>query len=173
MSTSNLSLSGSAIIVALHRSKVEYVLSVPDISTSEGLLYPIAGDERFKLIRVCKEDEAVGIAAGLSYRNKRALILIQHTGFLDSINAIRGVAVEYQLPICMMIGLLNKEPEVPPPRSNVYGVKIIEPILDVMGIRHDLINNNADVARISPSIEYAYKFSQPQAFLLGRSPLAS
>jgi sulfopyruvate decarboxylase subunit alpha len=173
MSTCNLSLSGSAIIDALHRSKVEYVLSVPDISTSEGLLFPIAGDERFKLIRVCKEDEAIGIAAGLSYRNKRALILIQHTGFLDSINAIRGVAVEYQLPICMMIGLLNKEPEVPPSRSNVYGVKITEPILDVMGIRHDLINNNADVARISPSIEYAYKFSQPLAFLLGRSPLAS
>jgi sulfopyruvate decarboxylase subunit alpha len=164
MSTCNLSLSGSAIIDALHRSKVEYVLSVPDISTSEGLLFPIAGDERFKLIRVCKEDEAIGIAAGLSYRNKRALILIQHTGFLDSINAIRGVAVEYQLPICMMIGLLNKEPEVPPSRSNVYGVKITEAILDAMGIRHDLINNNADVARISPPLSMLTSSANPNPF---------
>ena len=85
---------------------IEYVLSVPDIATSSGLLAPIAHDKELRLIRVCKEDECIGIASGLSYCDKRALILIQHTGFLDSINAIRGIAVEYKQPICMMVGLL-------------------------------------------------------------------
>ena len=49
-----------------------------------------------RLIRVCKEDEGVGICAGLAHTGKRALLLIQHTGLLDSINALRGVAVEYR-----------------------------------------------------------------------------
>jgi len=93
-------LSGAAIIAAIKLSGVEYILSVPDITTSSGLLAPIAQDKTLRLIRVCKEDECIGIASGLSYTDKRALILIQHTGFLDSINAIRGVAVEYKQPIC-------------------------------------------------------------------------
>ena len=53
---------------------------------------------------------------------------------LDSINAIRGVAVEYSLPICMMVGLLRKGAGVPPRQSKRYGVRIVEPILDAMGI---------------------------------------
>ena len=84
-------LKGSSIIAAIKASGVEFILSVPDIVTSGGLLRPIARDPDFKLIRVCKEDECIGIASGLSYCDKRALTLIQHTGFLDSINAIRGV----------------------------------------------------------------------------------
>jgi hypothetical protein len=101
-----VTLSGAGIIAAIKESGVEFILSVPDIVTSGSLLRPIARDPQFRLIRVCKEDECIGIASGLYYCGKRALALIQHTGFLDSINAIRGVAVEYAQPICMMIGLL-------------------------------------------------------------------
>src|SRR6204780_2104586 len=123
-------LSGAGIIAAIKASGIEYVLSVPDIVTSSGLLAPIAQDQELRLIRVCKEDECIGIASGLSYCDKRALILIQHTGFLDSLNAIRGVAVEYAQPICMMVGLLQHDPDFAPRASNRYGVRIVEPILD-------------------------------------------
>ena len=163
-------LSGGAIIAAIKASGVEYILSVPDITTSSGLLAPIAQNQAFRLIRVCKEDECVGIASGLFYRDKRALMLIQHTGFLDSINAIRGVAVEYKQPICMMIGLLQHDPEKPPRESPRYGVRIVEPILDDMGIPHHLISLDADVAKIQPAIESAYRQSRAVAFLVGRSP---
>ncbi len=163
-------LSGGAIIAAIKASGVEYILSVPDITTSSGLLAPIAQDKAFRLIRVCKEDECIGIASGLSYSDKRALILIQHTGFLESINAIRGIAVEYKQPICMMIGLLQHDPEKTPRQSPHYGVRIVEPILDDMGIPHHLVSLDADVAKIQPAIEDAYRQSFPVAFLVGRSP---
>ncbi len=87
-------LNGSAILAAIKAAGVEYILSVPDIVTSAGLLRPISKDPALRLVRVCKEDECIGIASGLSYYDKRALILIQYTGFFDSLNAIRGVAVE-------------------------------------------------------------------------------
>ena len=163
-------LSGAAIIAAIKLSGVEYILSVPDITTSSGLLAPIAQDKTLRLIRVCKEDECIGIASGLSYTDKRALILIQHTGFLDSINAIRGVAVEYKQPICMMIGLLQHDPEKTPRQSPRYGVRIVEPILDDMGIAHHLLSLDADVTKIQPAIDDAYRQSHPVAFLIGRSP---
>jgi sulfopyruvate decarboxylase TPP-binding subunit len=165
-------LNGAGIIAAIKASGIEYILSVPDIVTSAGLLAPIARDKALRLIRVCKEDECIGIASGLSYCDKRALILIQHTGFLDSLNAIRGIAVEYKQPICMMVGLLQHEPHVAPRASPRYGVRIVEPILDDMGIAHHLISVDADVAQIKPAIDQAYAESEPVAFLIGRSPNA-
>jgi sulfopyruvate decarboxylase subunit alpha len=168
--TSPLELHGGGIIAAIKASGIEYVLAVPDIVTSAGLLSPIARDKDLKLIRVCKEDECIGIASGLSYCDKRALILIQYTGFLDSINAIRGIAVEYKQPICMMVGLLGHDPDVAPRASPRYGVRIIEPICDDMGIAHHLISLDADIGKIQPAIEKAYRTSEPVALLIGRRP---
>src|SRR6202047_2165804 len=163
-------LSGAGIIAAIKASGIEYILSVPDIVTSAGLLAPITKDKDLRLVRVCKEDECIGIATGLAYSDKRALVLIQHTGFLDSINAIRGVAVEYAQPICMMIGLLGHDPYTSPRNSPRYGVRIIEPILEAMGVAHHLINEDGDIKKIAPAIEAAYASSQPVALLIGRRP---
>src|SRR5262245_3666459 len=168
-----IELHGSSIIAALKASAIEFILSVPDIVTRGGLLRPIARDPQLKLIRVCKEDECIGIACGLAYCDKRALILIQHTGFLDSINAIRGVAVEYKQPICMMIGLLQHNPEATPRNSKSYGVRIVEPILEAMGIPFHYIGEEIDVAKIRPAIENAYAQSFPVAMLVGRRPSLS
>ncbi len=163
-------LSGDSIIREIKASRIEFVVSVPDITTSEGLLRPLAAMPNPRLIRVCKEDEGVGICAGLAYTDKRALLLIQQTGLLDSINAIRGVAVEYSLPICMMVGLLEKEVGVPPRQSKRYGVRIVEPILDAMGIAYHEIEAQADVAKIRPAIDDAYAQNKPIVLLIGQRP---
>ena len=163
-------LSGAGIIAAIKASGIEYILSVPDIVTSAGLLAPIARDKDLRLVRVCKEDECIGIATGLAYSDKRALVLIQHTGFLDSINAIRGVAVEYKQPICMMIGLLQHDPEKTPKESPRYGVRIVEPILDAMGIPYHEIETDADLGKIKPAIDDAYAALHPVVLLIGRRP---
>lgn len=161
-------IQGPAILDAIHAAGIEHVVSVPDITTSEGLLWPLASDKRFKLLRVCKEDEGVSICAGLSFCDKRSLLLIQYTGLLDSLNSVRAIACEYKLPICMMVGLLEKEPGVKPKESNRFGVRIIEPILDTMGIDHDLFELAGDVFRIRPAIDKAYHNSSPVTLLLGR-----
>lgn len=164
-------LSGAKILSALKRSNVSYVLSVPDNTTSDGLLFPIAASTDFKLVRVCKEDEAVGVSAAMSYCGVRSLILIQNTGFFDSINAVRAVAVEYKLPIVMMIGMLSKEPNIPASESSVYAVRIVEPILRSMGIAYDTLDNDSDIERLAPAIESAYSKSNPFAFLVARVPV--
>jgi sulfopyruvate decarboxylase TPP-binding subunit len=169
-SNATATLTGRNIIREIVASGVEFVVSVPDITTSEGLLRRLAPMKTPRLIRVCKEDEGIGICAGLAYTGKRSLLLIQQTGMLDSINAIRGVAVEYALPICMMVGLLEKEPGVPPLQSKRYGVRIVEPILDAMGIPYHEIEEDADVGKIRPAIDKAYAGSHPVVMLIGRRP---
>jgi sulfopyruvate decarboxylase TPP-binding subunit len=163
-------LSGSAIISAVKASGVEFIVALPDITTSAGLLFPIAADPSLRLVRVCKEDEAIGIAAGMSYADQRALVLFQHTGLLDSINAVRAVPVEYNLPVCMMVGLLNKEPGVPPAQSSVYNVRIVPGILDTMGVRYIVLETTDDVKQVPPAIDRAYAKSEPVVMLIGRRP---
>lgn len=165
-------LRGPTIIKEIKKAGVTHILSVPDLHTSKGLLHPIAADADFKHIRVCKEDECLGIAAGLTYGDIRSLMLVQYTGFLYAMNAIRGVAIEQKLPICMMIGLLGKEPGVLPTESKRFGLRIIEPILDVLGIPHTCIETEADTPRISAAIDEAWRTSRPTAILIGGRPEA-
>ncbi len=161
-------IGGGQILDAVAAAGIEFIVSVPDITTSEGLLWPIASDKRFRLVRVCKEDEGVSICGALSFCDKRALLLIQYTGLLDSLNAIRAAGCDYHLPVCMMVGLLEKEPGVPPSLSSRFGIRIVEPILGAMGIPHDLFELSSDTSRIGPAIDRCYRDSWPGALLIGR-----
>jgi len=165
---SNGVLRGSDIIAALKKAGVSHVAALPDITTSHGLLWPLSRDKELKLIRLCKEDEGISICAGLAHTEKRAVLLMQMTGFLDSVNSIRAIACEYNQPICMMIGLLGKEPDKKPTESKAFGVRIIEPICDVMGIEHMCLNSEDDVERVPDAIAHAYATSRPLAVLFGK-----
>jgi len=162
--------SGKEIIAALKRAAIEYVVAVPDIVTSDGLLWPISRDPDLKLVRICKEDEGVSICAAMSYNGTRALLLMQQTGLMDSLNAIRAIGMDYQLPVCMMVGLQGKEAELKPAQSASYGVRIIEPVLDAMQISNRLVETAVDIGHIVSDIDQAYRASAPFCFLVGRSP---
>ena len=159
---------GGEIIDALKAAGIGHVAALPDIVTSTGILWPLSEDPDIRLIRLCKEDEGVSICAGLSYCDKRAVLLMQQTGLMDSLNAIRATAVEYGLPICMVVGLLGKEEGRPAAKSENYGVRIVEPVLDAMGIDRVSIETSADVARLAPAIDRAYARSRPVVALIGR-----
>ena len=165
-------LSGSDIIAELKKARIQVVAALPDIVTSDGLLWPISRNSDFRLIRVCKEDEGVSICAALSYTDTRALVLMQQTGLLDSLNSIRAIAMEYQQPVCMMIGLQGKNPAEKIADAENYSVRIVKPILQLMGLKTVIIENEKDISKIATSISYAYEFEKPVCFLLGSSPEA-
>lgn len=160
---------GSEIIAALKRAGVFHVCALPDITTSAGLLWPLSQDEELRLIRLSKEDEGVSICAALGYCDTRSVLLMQQTGLMDLLNNIRAVGCEYEQPVCMVVGLLGKEPDRAPTESANFGVRIIEPVLDAMSIDHILIEGSEDVDRLPPAIDRAYETSRPMVALIGRS----
>lgn len=162
------SLQGKNIQAALQEARIEFVVALPDIVTCDELLWPIAREDNFRLVNVCKEDEGVSICAGLSYAGKRAILLMQHTGFLDSINAIRVMAMDYQLPIVMMIGLQGLEEDRAPSESAQNGVRIVEPILKAMDIPYLVLNDDSDSSAISKAVDSAYSAPRPLVFLIPR-----
>jgi sulfopyruvate decarboxylase subunit alpha len=162
---------GENIITQLKQAGVSIIVSVPDIVTSDGLLWPISKDPDFRLVRVCKEDEGVSICAALSYSNTRAVLLMQQTGLMDSLNAIRAIAMDYHQPVCMMVGLQGKAATETVTESASYGVRIIPPILDAMALRHIGIDSDEDTTKISPAIDGAYQSGDALCFLVGQPPV--
>lgn len=69
-----------------------------------------------------------------------------------------------------MVGLLEKEPDLRPRESKRYGVRIVEPILDAMGIAYHEIEDDSDLPKIRPAIDEAYRSSKPVVLLIGRRP---
>lgn len=170
MADSTERLSALELIHAIKRAGIRFIVALPDRTTSEHLLKPVLQDPDLRVVQICKEDEGVSICSGLYAAGQRALLLMQHTGLLDSLNALRGIAVEGKNPVCMMVGLLNKEPGVPPTQSRHYGIRVVEPVLDAMQIAHHLIEVPHDVEKIVPAIEAAYERLLPVVMLIGKEP---
>ena len=166
-------LHGEAILRELRASGIAYVLALPDLYTSSGLLHPLARSGDPPIIRLAREDEGIGIASGLSFCGKRALLMMQYTGLLDSVNALRAVSLDYKLPLCMMVGLLGHDPEKPPHESPRYGVRIVTPILDAMGVEHQTLYDDRDLPKIREAVDRAYDASKPVAILIARRPVAA
>jgi sulfopyruvate decarboxylase subunit alpha len=161
-------LNGSAIIGALKEANVEFVVAVPDIWTSAGLLWPLSKDPDLRLIRLCKEDEGVSICSALAYCNRRAVLSMQSTGLLDSLNAIRAIAVEYEQPVCMLVGLLGRNQEKPLDDTQIYSVRIVPKLLDTMNVDYVIVDGPDDVRLIAPAIDAAYARSRPVVILIAR-----
>ena len=171
MPAKELPLRGADIIQEIKRAGIRFVVALPDRMTSEHLLKPMLDDSDLQVVKVCKEDEGISVCSGLYAAGQRALLLIQYTGLLDSMNALTRIGVEGENPVCMMVGLLGKEPGVTPTQSRRFGLRIVEPILDVMEIEHHLVEAAQDIAKIVPAVESTYAKSRPVAMLIGREPV--
>ena len=163
-------IKGASIVAAIKAAGADIVVALPDIVTCETVLWPIERDPELQLVQVCKEDEGVSICAALSYCERRAVLLIQHTGFLDSINAIRAIAAEYRLPVIMIVGLQGHEPGQTPNRSDKLGLRILQPIIEAMEIEYTILDLETDAHAIAGTIDRSYASSAPHVFLVTRSP---
>lgn len=60
---------------------------------------------RLKLIRPCREGEAIGVAAGLMLGGARPVVVIQCTGLFEAGDALRNVVHDLKLPLKLIVGV--------------------------------------------------------------------
>lgn len=65
----------------------------------------ITSHSKLKVVRPCREGEAVCIAAGLLIGGAKPLVAIQCTGFFEAGDAIRNVVHDLKLPLKMLVGV--------------------------------------------------------------------
>jgi sulfopyruvate decarboxylase TPP-binding subunit len=113
------------------------------------------------LVSVCREGEAIAIAHGLMIGGKEPVVLHQNSGFFESGDSVRSIALDYGLPLLMVLGYRGWK------RENRDSAAVwIEPILDAWSIKHYLVETDADVWKISMAHKEAHETNKPVAILI-------
>ncbi len=147
----------------LHKNGVTHVIWIPD--TESSFLYRrLSADPTLHIVPICREAESMPIAAGLWIGGKKPIVIIQNTGFFETGDSVRGVAVDIGLPLVIMIGYRGWT------RRGVTrdsAARIFEPTLHAWRLNYYLIETDADAERISVAFEEAEQTQRPVACLVG------
>ena len=85
----------------LKKKKIENFIGVPD-STFKYFI-----DECLKnnnIIITTKEEEAIGVATGMTLSKSNSLVFMQNAGFANSISTITSLVKLYEIPLVFLIG---------------------------------------------------------------------
>lgn len=124
-------------------------------------------DPDMTLVRLAKEEEAVGISAGAHFAGVKSVMLMQNHGFMASINGIVSFAHLYKIPLLMLISYRGTFGERDPWQTQ--GGNVTEPLLRALGIPYFFLD---DVEAVKKRIRHAQTLAesslQPVAVLLTR-----
>ena len=96
----------------LLKNNIENFIGVPD---STFKFFIDEGIKMNKTIIANREDEAIGIAAGMTLSNSNSVVFMQNAGFANSLSTITSLIDLYEIPLIFVIGwrgfLKNDAPE--------------------------------------------------------------
>ena len=163
MATQEIILPPSSVVAELKKNNISHVVWLPDSETNF-MFQLLTNEPTLDLVPVCREGETMAIAAGLWVGGKRPIVLIQNTGIFEAGDSIRGLGLDVNQPLVMLVGYrgwsrhgLTKD----------SAARFIEHILHAWGITYYLIETDEDADRISLAIEEADRTSKPVAVLVG------
>lgn len=155
------------VCAGLAAAHLRHVVYVPDNPLSH-LLTALARDYP----HVCqtlatREEEAVGIAAGLYLGGVRAAVLMQSSGLGNCTNAIASLLVPYRIPVLFVMSMRGDPGEWNP--AQVPLGHAVRPILDALGVRHaSLACADEAASTVRAACELAFSERFPAACLLAR-----
>ncbi len=174
MTAVTTNIPASKMLEALLRNRVDTCVSVPDwvqLALHHRLADPANGVEQ---IYCCNEDQTLAVAAGLHLSGKRPVVMIQNQGLYACINTVRGIGLDAQLPLVMLIGQFGREEAnfgQPTTASQRNTSRLLEPVLQALGVRFWNLENEADLAGVDAAFEHAHRHGAPVALNIG-APLA-
>ncbi len=163
MATHEVILHPISVVEELKKNNITHVVWLPDSETN--FMYQLLTNEpTLDLVPVCREGETMAIAAGLWVGGKRPVVLIQNTGIFESGDSIRGLGLDVNQPLVMLVGYRGWT------RHGITSdsaARFIEHILHAWGINYYLIETDEDADRISYAIAEAERTNRPVAVLVG------
>lgn len=154
------------IYEALKESGIRLVSALPETWLVH-LIRMAEEDSDMILVRLAKEEEAVGISAGAHLAGTKSAMLMQNHGFLASINGIVSLAHLYRIPLVMLISYRGEFGERDPWQTE--GGSVTEHVLRALRIPYERLEHPSHVAhRIRKALTLAESSLKPVALLLCR-----
>lgn len=116
-------------------------------------------------ITVMREEDAVGLCAGLCLAGKKPVVHIQSSGLGNMFNAMMSLTVLYHLPLPPILASWRGVYEEKIPAQVPFNIHI-PGLLDVLGIPYTIISDISELEQIRDVIRDAYIHSRPHVALI-------
>jgi sulfopyruvate decarboxylase subunit alpha len=155
------------IIEGMKEAGVRFVTSLPDANLQK-LLALVDADLELTHVTLAREEEGIGICAGAYMGGLMPAVIMQNGGFLNSCNALTTTALNFNIPILLLIyyaGDLGDE------GFSVLG-SVTEPVLRGLGIRYQVLRRLEEIkAILRGATTLAIDSRRPVAVLLTKDVL--
>jgi sulfopyruvate decarboxylase beta subunit len=149
------------IIEILKLQKIDIIALHPCAKIQK--LYSLA-HESFQCVNITKEEEGVGICAGISLGGLKPAMLIQSTGLGNMINALCSLTLTFQLPLLILSSWRGMFQEDIIAQKKLG--ESIPGILESIGIKYQIIKSEDEILRIAEAAENAFNSDTPVVILL-------
>jgi sulfopyruvate decarboxylase subunit alpha len=162
-----VSVANSQVIYdALKACDVKIISALPETWLVH-LIRMADDDPEVTLVRVAKEEEAIGISAGAHLAGVNSALLMQNHGLLAAVNPIVSLALLYKIPLLMLISYRGHMGERDPWQTQ--GGMVTEPLLRTLNIPTWHLSDAHDAQRrIKEAQTLALAALSPVAVLLTR-----
>ena len=145
----------------LKEEGVDFVVSLPCDRTKD-LCTLLERD--FHYVNINREEDGVGVCAGLALAGRKFVIQMQSSGLGNSLNAMMSLTYLYALPLPIIAswrGVYNEKIAAQVP----FNSKIPE-MLDAMGIAYTIIENPDDLEKIRDAIRLSFENGEIHVILI-------
>jgi sulfopyruvate decarboxylase subunit alpha len=114
------------------------------------------------------EDEAICVNAGLWIGGAEPLLIIQNVGLFAAMNALRGVAMDMDVPTCMVVGQYGRDVTQPVEASSQgSAIRLIEPVLTTMDVPFYRLDRAEDIGVLRTAFDQSRSERRPTVVLVG------
>lgn len=149
------------VIGILREHGIAHVASVPcDKAKDLCFLLP----DHFDHIGLTREEDGIGVCAGLVLAGRRPAMVIQSSGLGNSLNAIMSLTKTYDLPLPVIASWRGVQDEAIP--AQVPFNAAIPGILDATGIAYTVVRTSEEFGKIGDAVDDAFAHSRPHVALV-------
>ncbi|WP_165950342.1 thiamine pyrophosphate-binding protein [Actinomadura sp. GC306] len=153
---------------ALGEAGIEVVASLPD-SWLSPLLTALDADPRIRHVKVTREDDALGIAAGAALAGGLGAVVCQNAGLLVGANALAGYVHLHELPLLVLAAQRGDIDDGF--YYQAYKGRVVPPVLDAIGVPYHRMRGGADPRMVIAAADQARLHRRPVVLLLDRESL--
>jgi len=152
------------LLESLKQHGADFFVTVPCKLSAE-LVRLISEDKEVIHVAPTREEEGVGICAGVYLSGKMPVMVIQNSGIGNSANALAALTQLYQLPL-LLVCTHRGSPGERIGAQVPMGIAV-KGILDALEIPHFSFNNHSQAEQVGGLVAYTQVAQRPVAALLG------
>ena len=120
--------------------------------------------DHFDHTSLTREEDGIGVCAGLALAGQRPAMVIQSSGLGNSLNAIMSLTRTYDLPLPIIASWRGVQDEIIP--AQVPFNVAIPKILEAIGIPYTVIHTHDEFGKIGDMVDDAFLHSRPHVALV-------